>query len=305
MMSLLRRREAWWSAWVVAALLLLTMAKPTLYGVIVPLSALMVALIPGALPTRPASRGRVDRLDLLVVVGLYLGVVVLFRLAFVYFTVTSVVGLFLCFAGALLLGVAGPIGYTVWIRHRTLRTLGLRLDNWRQTAALGLVFAAVQFLVTFAGFDLPTPADWVPLLVMSITVGLFEAVFFRGFVLNRLEASFGPVLGVGGAALLYALYHVGYGMESVQMVFLFGLGVVYAVAFRIVDNILVVWPLLTPMGGFFANLTAGDIKLPWASIAGFGDVLVLMAAAVIIAVRRERKQRARAAATPTPAVVRR
>ena len=212
------------------------MAKPTLYGVIVPLSALMVALIPGALPTRPASRGRVDRLDLLVVVGLYLGVVVLFRLAFVYFTVTSVVGLFLCFAGALLLGVAGPIGYTVWIRRRTLRTLGLRLDNWRQTAALGLVFAAVQFLVTFAGFDLPAPADWVPLLVMSITVGLFEAVFFRGFVLSRLEASFGPVLGVGGAALLYALYHVGYGMESVQMVFLFGLGVVYAVAFRIVGQ---------------------------------------------------------------------
>ena len=140
---------------------------------------------------------------------------------------------------------------------------------------------------------------------MSITVGLFEAVFFRGFVLNRLEASFGPVLGVGGAALLYALYHVGYGMASVQMVFLFGLGVVYAVAFRIVDNILVVWPLLTPMGGFFANLTAGDINLPWASIAGFGDVLVLMAAAVIMALRRERKQRARAAATPTPAVVRR
>ena len=135
MKSLLTRRGTWWSAWVVAALLLLTMAKPTLYGVIVPLSALMVALIPGALPTRPTSRVRADRLDLLIVAGLYLGVVVLFRLAFVYFTVTSVVGLFLCFAGGLVLGVAGPIGYTVWIRHRTLRTLGLRLDNWRETAA--------------------------------------------------------------------------------------------------------------------------------------------------------------------------
>ena len=303
MKDLVMRRETWWSAWVVAALLLLMMARPTLYGLVVPLSGLMVALIPGALPPRPSSRDRVDRLDLLVVAGLFVGVVVLFRLAFVYFTVASVAGLFLCFAAGLTLGVAGPIGYTIWIRHRPMRTLGLRLDNWRQTAALGLVFAAVQFLVTFADFQLPAPVDWVPLLVMSLTVGLFEAIFFRGFVLGRLEAAFGPVLGVGGAALLYALYHVGYGMALAEMAFLFGLGVVYTVAFRIVGNILVLWPLLTPLGGFFANVTAGEIKLPWASIAGFLDVLVLMAAAVIIAFRRERKQRTLAEQRAVPTSV--
>ena len=71
--------------------------------------------------------------------------------------------------------------------------------NWRQTALLGLLFAAVQFSLTLFGFDLPTdPVDWVPLPVMSLTVGLFEAVFFRGFVQTRLEASFGPIAGVGG-----------------------------------------------------------------------------------------------------------
>ena len=137
MMSLLRRREAWWSAWVVAALLLLTMAKPTLYGVIVPLSALMVALIPGGAPHpagiersggsagSPCGRRSVPRGGR--------GV----RLAFVYFTVTSVVGLFLCFAGALLLGVAGPIGYTCWnsgtgpcARSDYVLTTGDRLQPW-------------------------------------------------------------------------------------------------------------------------------------------------------------------------------
>jgi CAAX protease family protein len=38
---------------------------------------------------------------------------------------------------------------------------------------------------------------------MSLVVGFFEAVFFRGFVQNRLVASFGTVRGVGGAAVLY------------------------------------------------------------------------------------------------------
>ena len=193
--------------------------------------ALVLALLPG---TVPRSARSVDRQDLVTIGGLYVAVVVLCRLAFGYFTVDSVVGLFLCFASGMILGVVGPIIYTVWLRDRPLRTLGFRLDNWRQTAALGIVFATVQFLLTLYGYDLPAPVDWVPLLVMSLTVGLFEAVFFRGFVQIRLTAMFGPVVGVGGAAALYALYHVGYGMGPTEMVFLFGLGVVYAVAFGMV-----------------------------------------------------------------------
>lgn len=54
--------------------------------------------------------------------------------------------------------------------------------------------------------------------------------------------------------------------------FLTGLGVVYAVAFRLVGSILVLWPLLTPLGSFFNQLQASDIELPWTSIAGFADV---------------------------------
>ena len=144
--------------------------------------------------------------------------------------------------------------------------------------------------MTLYGYDLPAPVDWVPLLVMSLTVGLFEAVFFRGFVQTRLEASFGPVVGVGGAAVLYAVYHVGYGMGAAEMVFLLGLGVVYTVAYRIVRNLLVLWPLLTPMGAFFANVSEGEIKMPWLAIAGFADVLAVMVTVIIVAYRRERRR---------------
>ena len=36
------------------------------------------------------------------------------------------------------------------------------------------------------------------------------------------------------------------------------------------------WPLLTPLGSFYATVQAGDIPLPWASIPGFADVLAVM-----------------------------
>ena len=279
-----------WTVFVIAALLLLAVLPLTTWGVVVPIAAAAVLA-----STRPSARlvswlrPRADLADLVVVAGLYLAIIGLFRLAFVVFTADSVAGLFLAFAGGLLLGVGGPVVYSTWVRHRPLRELGLGLHALRPTLTLALVFAGIQFAIMFWGYTLPGPVDWVPLLVMSLTVGLFEAIFFRGFVQGRLENSFGTAAGVVGAAALYSLYHVGYGMGGGELVFLFGLGIVYAIAYRLVTNIFVLWPLLTPIGAWFNNMEAGDIVLPWASIAGFAEVLAVMVLIIWLAARHERK----------------
>lgn len=282
-------RTGWllWYAFALGALLLLDVVDLTVWAVIVSGVAVALALLP---VTRVPFGGHPDRTDLLVVGGFYLGVVGAFSLAFRFFTTDNVLGLFLSFAAGLLLGVVGPVVYQVWVRDGSLIDLGIGARNMRSTLAVGLSLAAVQFVITLWGIDLPQPVDWVPLLVMSVTVGLFEAVFFRGFVQNRLESSFGTGPGVAGAAVLYGLYHVGYGMGFDEIGFLVGLGVVYAVVFRLVGNVLVLWPLLTPVGSFFNNLEAGDIGLPWASIAGFADVLVAMAVVIWFARRHIRKR---------------
>ena len=158
---------------------------------------------------------------------------------------------------------------------------------------MALLFGGVQFALTLWGATLPAdPQDWVPLLVMALVVGVFESVFFRGFLQTRLEAHFGPVVGIAAAAALYGLYHVGYGMGLSEIGFLLGLGVIYAVAFATARNLLVLWPLLTPLGSFFANLGTGDIELPWASILGFGDVLVVVLVVLWMAARHERRRAA-------------
>jgi uncharacterized protein len=171
--------------------------------------------------------------------------------------------------------------------HRTPTAgleLGLTRKNWRQAVGLGLVLGAIQFFLTLYGYDLPTPVEWVPLLTMSLMVGLFEAIFFRGFVQTRLSASFGPVPGVVAAAALYALYHVGYGMGLREMVFLFALGLVYGIAYA--------------CAAFYNSLQSGEIDLPWASIAGFVDVMAIMFAAVWFAHRRECRDGLRPLAKP-------
>ena len=283
-----------WVGFVVIVLLLLDVVDLVWIGVIAPVAAAGLVAVQWRSP--PAGvrwiRHDVDRRDLRAVGVLYVAVVALFAVAFEGFGTDRVAGLFLSFGAGLLVGVVGPVVYMVWRRGRSLTDLGISGHRLRETIGLGLVLAGIQFAMTLWGYDLPEPVDWVPLLVMSIVVGAFEAVFFRGFIQGRLEASFGTAPAAGGAAALYALYHVGYGMGASEMGFLFGLGVIYAIAYRLVRNVLVLWPLLTPLGAFFNNLEAGDIELPWASIAGFADVAVVMAVVVALAARHERRRTA-------------
>ena len=280
-------RRIIWITWLIAALLFLAVGNGLIYGLTIPLTAgLLVLLAPGLVP----NPGRhVDGRDIRAVLLLYVGVVAALYLAFQVFTVERTLGLFLCYAAGLILGVVGPVIYTVWIRGRPLADLGLTTKNWRQAVGLGLALGLIQFFLTLYGYDLPAPVDWVPLLTMSLMVGLFEAIFFRGFIQTRLSASLGPIPGVVAAAALYALYHVGYGMGIREMVFLFGLGLLYGIAYACVNNVLVLWPVLIPIGSFYNNLQSGGIELPWAAIAGFVDVMAIMFAAVWIAHRRERR----------------
>jgi membrane protease YdiL (CAAX protease family) len=280
-------RRIIWVAWLIAALLFLAIGNSLVYGVTVPLTAgLLVLLAPGLAP----SAGRhMDGRDIRAVLLLYIGVVAALYFAFQVFTVGRTLGLFLCYAAGLILGVVGPVIYTVWMRRRPLADLGLTTKNWREAVGLGLLLGAIQYFLTLSGYRLPVPIDWVPLLTMSLMVGLFEAIFFRGFIQTRLSASFGPIPGVVGAAALYALYHVGYGMGAREMMFLFALGLVYGIAYACVKNVLVLWPVLIPIGSFYNNLRSGGIDLPWAAIAGFVDVMAIMFAVIWLARRRERR----------------
>lgn len=284
------KRLLWlaWAGFVLVAIVALDLLPLAWWAGVVALGGALLALASAFDRSVRWLGAKLDARDLAVVALLYAGVVAAFRIAFVAFTPARTLGMFLFFAGGMLLGVGGPVVYTVWVRRRPLRDLGVGLHNLRPTLVLAFILGGAQFAVTLWGYDLPAPVDWVPLLVMSLTVGLFEAVFFRGFVQGRLEESFGVVPAVVGAATLYALYHLGYGMGPGELWFLFGLGVVYAIAYRLADNFLVLWPLLTPLGAFFNNVEAADIVLPWASIAGFADVLALMAVVLWLARRRSR-----------------
>jgi len=189
---------------------------------------------------------------------------------------------------ATLFGVGIPLYWTVTVRRRPLADLGLTTRWLGLSVGLQFVFAILQYVGTLAKVQLPPFEQLVPLIALALAIGLFEAVFWRGWILLRLEEAFGVIPAVLLGSLLYAAYHIGYAMPMDEMVFLFFIGVMFAVAFRLTKNIFILWPVFQPMGQL-VTLIRDKLTLPLISTLGFVDVLIAMLVLVWLAGRYYRK----------------
>jgi len=201
-----------------------------------------------------------------------------------YFIVYAVVG-------ATGFGVALPVWWMVWHRKRTLADLGVTSRNLGVSLAVQAVLAALLWTQTLARIALPASGTLIPLVALAGCIGLFEAIFWRGWVLLRLEEAFGflPALFLGSA--LYALYHVGYGMGWDEMGFLFLVGLMFGVVFRFTKSIFILWPLFQSVGQL-TTLIKDGLTLPIDATLGFVDALAVMMVILYLA-RRHCARRSR------------
>src|SRR5688500_11630436 len=133
------------AAFVIAGLLLLDVVPADSYLLVI-VGVGSAAAVIGSVIARGRQaptwlRNGADLPDLAVIIGLYVTVVATLWLAFGVFTESNTLGLFLSFGFALILGVVGPLYYTVWLRRRPLASLGLSVGHWRSTAILAVLFA--------------------------------------------------------------------------------------------------------------------------------------------------------------------
>src|SRR5215510_8674806 len=114
--------------------------------------------------------------------------------------------------------------------------------DWRRGIWIGLVVAAMNFVGSVVRFGMPhVQADaitWNTVLSTSCAIGLIEEVPFRGLILQELEPLYGWMLANLISALLFVLIHVPGWISLgtwrvITAVIVFGLGVVFGVAFRI------------------------------------------------------------------------
>lgn len=204
---------------------------------------------------------------------------------------------FFLYAGlaATVFGIGIPVVWMVAVRKRSIQDLGITTRWLGLSVLLQLVFAALQFIGTLGRMELPTFEQAAPLLVMSLTIGFFEAVFWRGWVVLRLEEAFGLIPAILIGSVLYAAYHVGYGMPLGEITFLFWIGILYAVTFRLTKNVFLLWPVFQPMGQMVTLIKDG-LQLPLIASLGFFEAFIVMLVLIWLVSRRFSKKPAAAPA---------
>jgi membrane protease YdiL (CAAX protease family) len=190
--------------------------------------------------------------------------------------------------GALLFGVGVPLYWMAVVRKRPMADLGFTTRWLGVSLILQLVFAGFQFMGTLARNQLPPFEELVPLIALALSIGFFEAVFWRGWIQLRLEESFGTIPAIVLGSALYAAYHLGYGMPASEMIFLFFIGLMFATVFRLTKNVFILWPIFQPMGQLVTLIKDG-LTLPLLASLGFIEVLIVMLVLVWLAARYQKK----------------
>jgi membrane protease YdiL (CAAX protease family) len=190
--------------------------------------------------------------------------------------------------GATLFGVGLPLYWTIVVQRRPLSALGFTTRWLGLSLILQLVFATLQYIGTLAKAQLPPLEEFLPLMALALAIGFFEAIFWRGWVFLRLEESFGTIPAILLGSALYSVYHIGYAMPASEMIFLFFIGIMFAVVFRLTKNIFILWPIFQPMGQL-VTLVKDGLALPLLASLCFFEVLILMLVLVWLAGRYYKK----------------
>lgn len=198
---------------------------------------------------------------------------------------------FFIYAGltAIVFGIGLPLAWMVVYRKRPIQDLGITTKYLGISIVLQLIFTVFQYLATLAKVDLPSLEKVAPLLALALAIGFFEAMFWRGWVLQRLEEAFGLIPAIILGSALYAAYHVGYGMPLEEILFLFWIGVLYAVSFRLTRNIFILWPLYQPLGQM-VTLVRDGLELPLIAALGFAEAFIVMLVLIWLVNKYYRKQ---------------
>lgn len=230
--------------------------------------------------------------ELLVVFASWILVTLTFFISFRIITTQRVAAQFITFGilGIALFGVLLPIVWNTLVMKRQLSAIGITKEKLLVSLLGGFILSVVQYFLTLRTIPLPGAVELIPLVTMALAVGLYENIFYRGWIQKRMEQSFGIIPGIIVSSVLYALYHIGYGMSMDEMLFLMIIGLVYSTIFRLTSNIFILYPLLTPMGAVFSQLKEG-LKLPFPATYGFADVIALMVIGILFIHKAELKSR--------------
>jgi membrane protease YdiL (CAAX protease family) len=161
------------------------------------------------------------------------------------------------------IGFVFPLYYVLVIKKEPLKTLGITKDKLGLSLVVNIVLAVIllfQFMKESgtAGKEIFLSSDAIIPIIYIFAAGIFEMVFFYGFLRHQFEQSFGIIPGIVLASMFYSFHHAGFQPEFMKLLFV---GIMYASVFRITKNVFIIFGSQEQLQGFWTLTKAISVLL--------------------------------------------
>lgn len=162
-----------------------------------------------------------------------------------------------------ILGFAAPLYYVLFIKKESLSLIGITKRKWFINLVIGLFLAV---LLTFQFYnESGTKVQIVfsnlkvigPVFYLMLVGGIFEVLFFYGFMRQMFEDAFGIIPGILLTAIFYSFHHIGFQPEFVKLIWV---GIIMATLVRITKNSLIIYPFFWGVGACWDVLVHSQVK---------------------------------------------
>ncbi len=138
---------------------------------------------------------------------------------------------------------------------------GLTLRRWRIFLPINLILGV--FLLCIFVYWVPPEgfrfdSNRALTMMVILCTGVFEVIFFYGFLRTLLERAFGVIPAILLTAMFYSFHHVGFQPE---FLLLFFVGIMYALVYRAGSSFLLIYPFFWGVGASYNVLIqSGEVS---------------------------------------------
>jgi len=149
-----------------------------------------------------------------------------------------------------LAGILFPLFY-IQRSGRSFADFGLTLRRWYVFVPINLILGVFLLYIFIywvppAGFRFDTKT--LMTMIVILCTGVFEVIFFYGFLRTLFERAFGVIPAILLAAVFYSFHHIGFQPEFLQLFFV---GVMYAAVYRTGNSVLLIFPFFWGVGALY------------------------------------------------------
>lgn len=161
-------------------------------------------------------------------------------------------GFVFCILTNIGLNVLVPLIWCLIYKKEKIEVLGITKNNIISGIVIG---SALAYVKLYQLIPLLSGVNWSIHLIYNAFL-FWEPFFIFGWLQSRFEKAFGIVGGIILTGIALGVYHLG-SFELKNVLIITANGIVFAMVYRLVNNLLVMWPALWCISSSVGTLSGG------------------------------------------------